>query len=307
MSKMTREERIAAKRAALKKSQAQGSIGYDSPYSRDLKVYRPVEGKNRLRIMGVPGEMHYSIPTNIHYGIGPDKAAYLCRKHNSPDVIGDDNRCPVCEEALRRSIEASRMPEGADKEQAKRDAGEFRHSSRRFALVIDRTRPEDGIQIWNMPKSIAESLDEQMFDEDTNDFRELNDHYEGHDVGFKKEGTGINTKYSGVTVAPKPTPLSANEGQMKAWIEEFEGFKQSDLLVAYSYDHIAEVMGLQGVASAKASSGSSPTAARGGDRPTNQPAPAAVESPQAAVETAPAATVEDIFGEDDADLDDWDL
>jgi hypothetical protein len=302
MTNQTREQRIAAKRAALRQARAQESKGYDSPYTRDLQSFKPADGKNRVRLMGVPGETNHSVTIHVHYGVGPDRASYLCLNHNDDSITGGKGECPICAEQLKASLAASRMPEGAAKEQAKKEANSLRAKARRFTLLIDRSKTEEGIKFWSMPASIDANIVDQMDDVDTGEFRMVDDPYEGHDVAFKRDGQGINTKYTGEQIAPKPTPLSTNEAQMKAWMDEFERYKLTDLLVAYPASHIARVMGLSGFEDEPA-----PQETSGGVVPnaSPKPAPAAVEEPPAAVEETPAASVEDIFGEDDADLD-WD-
>lgn len=302
MTNQTREERIAAKRAALRKARAQESKGYDSPYTRDLQSFKPAEGKNRIRLMGVPGETNHSVTIHVHYGVGPDRASYLCLNHNDESITGGKGECPICAEQLKAALAASRMPEGAAKETAKREANSLKAKPRRFTLLIDRSKTEEGIKFWSMPASVDANIVDQMDDVDTGEFRMVDDPYEGHDIAFKREGQGINTKYTGEQIAPKATPLSPNEAQMKAWLDEFEGFSLTDLLVAYPASHIARVMGLSGFDAEPA-----PQETSGGvvSDASTTPAPAAVEEPQAAVEETPAASVEDIFGEDDADLD-WD-
>jgi hypothetical protein len=300
----TREERIAAKRAALRNARAQESKGYDSPYTRDLQSFKPAEGKNRIRLMGVPGETNHSVTIHVHYGVGADRASYLCLNHNDDSITGGKGECPICAEQLKASLAASRMPEGAAKEEAKKEANGLRAKPRRFTLLVDRSKPEEGLKFWSMPASIDANIVDQMDDVDTGEFRMVDDPYEGHDVAFKRDGQGINTKYTGEQIAPKPTPLSTNDTQMKAWLDEFEGYSMQQLLVAYPASHIARVMGISGF-----DNDPTPTSAHDGVVPkSSQPAPAPVEEPQVVVEPgdgAPTANVEDIFGADNADLD-WD-
>ena len=126
----TREERIAAKRAALRNARAQESKGYDSPYTRDLQSFKPAEGKNRIRLMGVPGETNHSVTIHVHYGVGADRASYLCLNHNDDSITGGKGECPICAEQLKASLAASRMPEGAAKEEAKKEANGLRAKPR---------------------------------------------------------------------------------------------------------------------------------------------------------------------------------
>lgn len=237
MAGMSREERIARKKAILQAAKQQKKSSFDSPWPSDLKAFRPQVGKNRIRILPFPDNGHYALPIHVHYGIGPDNASYLCLDKN-PDGGGN---CPICREWDRLRREAKALPEGPKKDELLREAGKYKAKERRLVLLVNRDAESEGIQFWAMPFSIDKNLCELA--EDTDDGAPLfvEDVEEGHDVMFRKDGEGISTKYTGEQIRPSTSPLSDSPARQAEWISQLEAITQEDLIRFYPAERIEEV------------------------------------------------------------------
>jgi hypothetical protein len=64
----------------LKKRASQDGSNRDSMFNQDVKMYKPKEGDNNIRILPPtwPDAKHFGFDGYVHYDIGPDGAAYLC-------------------------------------------------------------------------------------------------------------------------------------------------------------------------------------------------------------------------------------
>jgi hypothetical protein len=99
---------------------------------------------------------------------------------------------------------------------------------RTYLLVIDRNNEKAGPRFWGFSRTVFESLLTLMSDEDYGDITSIT---EGHDlkVSFTpadKSPTGFAK--TTVNVVPKTSPLTTDEDQLSAWLED-----QPDLLEAY--------------------------------------------------------------------------
>lgn len=294
--RISREELIAQRKAALRTNKQQNRVGYDSPWSRELKAFKPQTGKNRLRILPFPNQGHYALSVMVHYGVGPDNAAYLCLDQNE----GGEGECPICAEANRLRREAKMLPEGPKRQNLMDQAYKIKAKERRLVLLIDRDNEGEGIQYWAMPYSIDKNLIELAEDTDSGEpyyiaglFDGVEMIEDGHDILFRKDGEGMQTKYTGEQIRPTSSPLSDSPAREKEWLSQLSQITQEDLTRFYSAEHISKVFLGTG----------SPSAA-----PAVEAAPAPAPAPEpAAPEAAPAEapSTEDITDFLDAGDDDW--
>lgn len=216
-----------ARSAEEVKSRANRSIGSrDSYLASEVDFFTPKPGDNTVRILPPTweGAKHYGLDLHIHYGIGPDKAAYLCL-----DKMRGD-KCPICEE---RADASALGDEGAEM------AKQLRPRQRVLAWVIDRSQEAKGPLAWSMPAGLDKDIVNCSIDKSTGEILAIDDPTAaGYDISFKREGTDERTKYVGIQVARKPSPVSDNAKTADSWLEYVANHPLDSLLTYHEYDAV---------------------------------------------------------------------
>jgi hypothetical protein len=206
--------------------------GYDSYIDAAVPMYKPKEGECCIRLMPPTwtedkwGD-YWNIDVWVHYGVGAKGGTYLCL-----DKMKNE-RCPVCEAAS----------EAADKDEAR----QFQPTLRAFCWVIDRNEEKLGPQVWSMPNSMFKEINSRMTDKKTGevliiDGREDEDNSEGYDVIFTREGSKLNTDYTGVEISRDPTSLHDDDRIAARWMKYIRERPLPDLLQFYDADYIDKVL-----------------------------------------------------------------
>lgn len=196
---------------------------FNNVYSK-YKV-RENENTNRLLPPTWENAEHYGYDVYVHYGIGPDKGAYLCLEKMKGEL------CPICEE---------RQTAFDDGDQEYADDLKWSHGL--LTLVIDRKAEKDGPQLWPMPmKSIDFELLTRSKAKGSGEPLNIDDPYEGFDFDYTKTGMGKEkTKYAGVDIHRSMSELGT-ESQMDEWLKFVKENPIPSVLQYYDYDHIAKV------------------------------------------------------------------
>lgn len=208
-----------------------GSDGYDSPLKSGTKFYKAKEGKNRIRILprtwgDDEGPRLWCFPVVVHYGIGPDNGKYLCSKE-----MGHDRNCPICKE---RTLLMSMGEEKAAKQ--------LKATRHQACWVIDRSDEDEGPKLFLMPATkVAGEIFETSIDEDTGERFAIHDPEEGYDVIFSRKGTGLNTDYKGVKLAPRSSSLTDDNELYDEWLDYIEENPIPSMLNYYDPDYIEGV------------------------------------------------------------------
>jgi hypothetical protein len=209
----------------LRKRQIRGSGLWDSTFLDQFQVWKPQEGKHRLRVLPAtwPGASHYGFDVWTHFQIGPDKQAYLCTQRMKGDT------CCICEERRKAS--------GIDEKYAKA----LTPARRVLMWVIVRGKEDEGPQLYSMPKTMDEDIT-TLSEDESGECLWIDKADKGYDIIFSRTGTTKeNTKYSGVKVARKSTPLSDDEEEMDAWLDFITENPLPDVLRYYDQDYIERV------------------------------------------------------------------
>lgn len=209
---------------AVKRRVEQQSGGDFDGYFRDgCKTFKSADGDNIIRILPPTWEdaQHYGFDIWLHYGVGPDEQSYLCLDKMKGEP------CPICEERARAA-------------KAKDDdyADSLKPKQRVVVALIDRDHENDGVQMWSMPWGVDKDLLARTQDKRTGEILPLDDPENGYDVEFTKQGKGITTKYVGLQLSRRSSPLGDD-----SWLDHITQNPIPDCLVFYSYDHIASVFG----------------------------------------------------------------
>lgn len=228
------------------KSRAEHGGGSNDSYLKDVvRLFKPAEGPNDIRFLPPTwdGADHYGLDISVHYGIGPDNAAYLClqKMKNKP--------CPVCDERKRAVAEGDM--EYAD---------ELRPSQRVISYVFDRTRPREGALAWSISKRMDQDILRLCVDPKTGDTLEIDHPEDGYDLSFSREGQGLKTRYNGLQIARRSSPLDDDKA-----LDFVQANPLPDQLIFYSYDHIASMF--SGKAKGKDDDAPAPTRGRDDDKP----------------------------------------
>jgi len=164
---------------------------------------------------------HYGFDVFVHYGIGADNNRYLCLSKHKGEP------CPVCEEQAKANREG-------DEEYAKK----LRANTRVGVWAIDRDDEKRGPQVYLMPKTMDTSILAVSRDKRSGETYFVDDPENGYDVEFDKEGKAEKTRYLGVRLARKSTPLSDDQDQADKWLDFIKENPIPDVLNFFSADHI---------------------------------------------------------------------
>lgn len=205
-----------------------GGSTYDSIFKEKYSVFTPKEGPNNLRILPVPSDWtgdYYGHTLYVHYNIGPNDTAYLCAKrmNNTP--------CPICEAYDRAKAS------GDD------DYARTLYPTRRVLFwIIDRNKKGDAVpELYAMSNTMDKDIADRCIDKSTGDWLDITDPDDGYDLSFTREGTGITTKYLGIDVARRSSPISSDPVLYEEWLTWAYSNFLTDAVQFYPYDHIKQV------------------------------------------------------------------
>lgn len=213
---------------SVDKRQKQTAGNFDPVFRSDIEIFTAQEGKNRLRILPPTWDdaEHWGLDVWMHSNVGSNNETYICVN----SLRGE--RCAVCDEYSRLTRS------GDDKA-----AAELKAYKRVCCYVIDRDKPEEGVKLFQMPWTIDRDLATRCTDED-GEILYLDDPEEGYDISFTRTGKGLKTKYEGIAVARKATPLARDEEQAAEWLEFVTENPILDILVTFDFEHIeAKLLG----------------------------------------------------------------
>lgn len=203
----------------------QGGL-FDSYIHDKFPMFRPKEGDFQLRFLPPTWENpdHYGYDISLHYGVGADNQAYLCpaKMHDRP--------CVICEE--RKLAE-----QAGDSDYARSLAP----VKRVLVWVIDRDAEVDGPQVWPMPWTVDRDFAMLSIDKRSGEVICLDDPERGFDVAFGRRGTGIKTKYAGMQVARRSTPLSDDPKTQAEWLAFVVVNPLTSVFRFYDPDHVRSI------------------------------------------------------------------
>jgi len=198
---------------------------YDKMMKDHIKMWKPNDKTNRIRILPPTwqGATHFGFDVYVHYGIGPDRQSYLdlAKMKGAADPITEEYN------DLRRT---------ASTEEEEKEAKDLSAKPRVVVYLIDRDNEKEGVQCWFMPAGLDKDIVMISEDKSTGEVLNIDDPEEGYDVIFEKNGKAMTTKYEGVTIARRSSPLGRDE-----WLEFANDNPIPDQLLYYDYDHIATI------------------------------------------------------------------
>jgi hypothetical protein len=221
------------------KKRASGSKS-DRIVKDGYKVLTAAEGENVLRIMPNTWDAevtHYGFDVYTHYGVGPDKAQYLCLERMK---LG--SKCPVCEEGYkpaRAEWEAEPVTNKDRKDELKKYMVSLSPKQQVAMWVIDRKHEDLGPQIFLMTAKMDREFAALGVDPSDGSLISIESPTEGFDIIFTRTGKGLTTEYTGKQVARRATPLSSENGDK--WMLLVEKNPLPKCFVSFSFDYIDAV------------------------------------------------------------------
>jgi hypothetical protein len=177
---------------AIQKRASQQGGDFKGFIKDEFEVYTAKKGENYIRILPPTWDnpAHFGFDVWAHYSVGPDNATLLCLHKMQ------NKRCPICEavQALERA---------GDDDEAKQ------LSARRRVLVwmLDRKEDNKGPQLWAMPWTVDRDIAKVSQDRQSGEYYVVDHPDRGYDISFDKEGEKVQTKYTGVNLARRPTSV----------------------------------------------------------------------------------------------------
>lgn len=269
-----------ARTAEEVKQRANRPIGNRDNYIKDgIDFFQPKKDDNTIRVLPPTweGARHYGLDVYLHYGIGPDESAYLCLDKMRGEA------CPLCEERATAS--------GAGEEEL---AKALQPKGRVLVWVIDRKDEGKGPLLWSMPAGLDKDMVNCAIDKSTGEILTIDDPSEnGYDVSFKREGEGIKTKYTGIQVARKASPLSDDGALADKWLQYISDNPLDQIVILRSYEELSAAYAGTTVRSPEERAAGSD--AKSGDRPKvpARGATTAAKAPAAETASAGAQDAED--------------
>ena len=204
-----------------KKRSSQGANDFDKILVDSVKMWKPNDGDNRIRILPPTwdGAKHFGLDIYVHYGVGPDRQSYLCLEKMKGEAD------PIAEE---RAI--------ARRDEDEKYAKELEAKRRVLVYLIDRDHEKEGVQAWAMPWTVDRDIVKVSVDKSNGEVLPIDHPEEGYDVEFEKKGAKDRTEYLGVAIARRSSPLGKDE-----WLDYAMDNPLPDQLNYFDYDHIAKV------------------------------------------------------------------
>lgn len=202
-----------------------------------VKTYTPKEGQHTVRILPPTwdGAEHYGYDVWAHYNVGPDGGAYLCLQKMK------NEHCAICADRARAVKEGDEELELA-----------LKPRQRVGCWVIDRDNERDGPMLWLLPWTLDREIVQQSQDKKTREYYNLDSPEEGYDVSFERQGKGQTTKYIGVQLDRRSSPLSDDEETAAEWLDFVQKNPVPDQMVYQDEAKLEELVG-DGLSAPKAS------------------------------------------------------
>lgn len=206
---------------SVKKRANQGANDFDKILIDGVKMWKPNDGDNRIRILppGWKNPGHYGLDIYVHYAVGPDRGTYLCLHKMK------EEECPICEE---RAI--------ARRDEDEKYAKELEPKRRVLVYLIDRDHEREGVQAWAMPWTVDRDIVKVSQDKQSGAVLPLDSPEDGYDVEFEKKGSKDRTEYLGIAIARRSSPLGKDE-----WLDHALDQPLDGLLNYFDYDHVDKV------------------------------------------------------------------
>lgn len=224
-----------------------GAKDYDKYLSSDVKGWKPNDKDNTIRVIPPtwPKPKHYGYDIWVHYGIGPDRQAYLCLHKMEKEALAYADRIEKTDPELAKKIRDSagdcpicRERQKAVDEGDEKYAKELEPKRRVLTYLIDRDNEREGLQAWAMPWTVDRDICAVSVEKRSGEVLPIDHPEEGYDIEFEKKGAKDRTEYVGIRIARRESSLGNSK-----WLDEAMDLPLPDTLVFYPSDHIKSAFG----------------------------------------------------------------
>lgn len=201
---------------------------YDSIFKSGFDTFTPKQGDNLIRYLPPTWDdsEHYGYTVYVHNNIGPDNASYLCARKmlNKP--------CACCE-AMKEAKDAGEADE----------AKALNYSERIVSWILDREGddPEKPV-IYNQSWTQDRDVTALCVNERSGEILMIDHPDTGYDVAFKRQGTGLKTKYYGWQIERHDSSISENQKTQDQILDYVNDNPIPSTLNFYDYDYIKGVL-----------------------------------------------------------------
>ena len=201
---------------------------YDSIFKPGTDEFRPRPGDNAIRYLPPTWDDsdHYGYTAFVHNNVGPDNSTYLCPRK----MLGKP--CPICE-AAKEAKDAGEADE----------AKALGTSERVVSYVLDRDGddPEKPL-IYNQSWTQDRDVSALCVNERTGEVLMIDHPDNGFDVTFKRQGTGLKTKYYGWAIDRSESPIHEKQKVQDEILEYVRDNPIPDQFNFYDYDYLKGVL-----------------------------------------------------------------
>lgn len=241
----TKKYTFTPRSADAVKKRASGSTS-DKILKDGIKQFTATEGENVLRILYNNWEAipkHYGYDVWVHYGVGADKGQYLCLEK----MKVEGGKCPMCEGVYKKAkadFDACPSTDKARKEELRIYMNSVAPKRQVALWIINRAQEDLGPQLFLMTGPVDRQFIALSIDPTDRALIQVENPSEGYDIIFTRTGKALNTKYTNLLIARRPSPLGT-EDQMAKWVAFIDKHRLPNCFVTFSFDHINAVYNAQ--------------------------------------------------------------
>jgi hypothetical protein len=201
---------------------------YDNLF-KGIKVYKPAEGRNIVRILPPTwrGATHYGFPIWVHYNVGPKEGAYLCLRENK---TSPHKNCPLCEELYNLGGRATTD-----------DRKALLPTQSIIYYILDRNQPQNGVMLWRVSGTADSEIAAQSVNRRKGSVLNIVDPDRGYDLEFLRAGQKLATRYRGYQVVREDSPMTDDGRQYDEVLDYIFDTPLPNALNFYKPEHIEQV------------------------------------------------------------------
>jgi gp32 DNA binding protein like len=213
--------------AEVKERADRSGSRFDSPFLPKYERFTPKAGNNLIRILPPTWENHnhYALEVWMHRGIGVDKSSYICLRKMK------NKKCPICE--MERELRSA-----GENDEAKKIAP----ISRYLAWILNRDDEDSGPLIYDMSFTVDREVLNQAINRRSGSVLPIDNPDVGYDLTVNRQGTGLNTRYTGIQFDREPTSISDEADKWDEIMDFVNNNPLDSVLKFYDYDYLKNVV-----------------------------------------------------------------
>lgn len=170
---------------------------------------------------------HFGLDIWLNYNIGADGGTYLSRSKMGKEgdaVVDLATKLRVLGEKYKKQIKA------------------LRPKKRVLVWWLPRGLEREGWKLWAMPWTFDKDLAKRAYSKSTGEVLLVDDPFEGYDISFDVEGTGLNTKYTAIDIARRSSPIVRDEDELEKLTDFLTANPLQDTLKFFDNEYLANML-----------------------------------------------------------------